>query len=754
MPQAIPAIAAVAASAGATAAIAGTALVGTVIGSVVVAGAGILGSIAGTMLLPKPKSPDVSSSLNQPGAGRTQQIREPIAPHQIPFGRYKTSGPMLFIDSQDDPGGRPNGFLYFVHGLSSTHIKHIGDTYLNQTISTDPAFVNQVQFVKHLGETDQVADIMLVDETAGAWTSEHQLRGRAYVASKLIYDQDAFGSIGIPNLSWMVDGDDQVFDPRRNIFGFTNNAALLVARWLIAPFGMELAWEDLDEDTLIESANICDERVRVKPKSWEFQVSGGSFTFDQFTAKVLDWGDGVRFSSSGSLPTGLAADTTYYAIPSDNNTYRFSTSAPGAFAEAYLVPPDVGSGTHTLTTWDEARYKLNGSFTLDAEKGEVLEQLLTAMAGQVIYIGGKWFIHAGAPGFATVEFTDDDLRADPEIIPKRSMRDRMNGVRAVYVSPDANWQPTDAPPLLPTNDLLAEDNQFEMIEDIRLPFVTSGPQAQRLMKVALARNRQQMTVRWFCKLSGMLVQAWDCITINSETYPFLNDRTFRVISWSLAEDNGIDLVLQEEDVTAWDWSIDDEQDVAELQGVVLPGTTAVAPAITVTTPSDIAPESLFVTWSGTAGPGSTGYEVQYRTNGVTTWTSSGIVPAGDERKAYIPRTPPQDIRVRTIGGITSTWTTSPAPSPPTGLTSSTVGQLEWTTGVGADHYQLFKNDVLWNATLPISPTVMAGLNDGTYTMRSVSVDGNVSAMSAAFALSGAGAGSGGTDSITERPGDE
>jgi hypothetical protein len=754
MPQAIPAIAAVAASAGATAAVATGALAGSVIGSVIVAGAGILGSIAGTLLLPKPKPPDVSGSLNQPGAGRTQQIRAPIEPHSIPFGRIKMSGPMLFTDSQDDPGGRPNGFLYFVHGLSGTRVKRIGDTYLNQTHTTDPEFVHQVQFVKHLGETDQVADTMLVDETAGAWTTEHRLRGRAYVASKLIYDQTAFGSIGIPNLSWMVDGDDQVFDPRTNTFAFTNNAALVIARWLIAPFGMGLKWEDLDEDTLILSANRCDERVGVKPKDIEFQIAAdGALSLDVSNARVLDWGDGVRLSSSGALPTRFVADTTYYVIPAENNTYRLAASHAGAFAEAAIVPTDLGSGTLTLTTWDEARYKINGTFSLDSEKGDVLQQLLTAMSGQVIYVGGVWFIHAGGPGFATVQFTDRDLRDEPEIIPKRSMRDRMNGVRAVYVSPDANWQPTDAPPLEPTLELLAEDNQFEMVEDIRLPFTTSGPAAQRLMKIALGRNRQQMTVHWPCNLKGFLVQAWDCVTLHSTQWPSVNNRTFRVVGWALTEDSGVDLTLQEEDLSVWQWSTDDEQDTS-VQDVVLPDNSAIPPVITIITPNEDSPDHLFVTWSGTAGPGSTGYEVQYRSQGITTWTSYGNVPAGDERKAFIPRTPPQDIRLRTVGAQTSTWTNSLAPSPPTGLTSSTVGQLEWTTGAGADHYQLFKNGAIWNNAVPVSPALFAGLNDGTYTMRSVSVDGNISAMSAAFVLAGAGVGSGGTDLITERSGDE
>jgi Putative phage tail protein len=752
---------------GATAAIGAGSLFGTFAGTIISAGASIAaGAALGSTS--KPKSPDLTSSLNAAGGGRTQQVREPIAPHSIGFGRYKTSGPMVWTNSQDDPGGRPNGFLYFDHVLAANHVKRIGDTYINQTLSTDPQFVNQVVFSKHLGEEDQLADDMLVAETAGAYSNDRRLRGRAYVASKLIYDQSAFGSIGIPNLSWMLDADDHIFDPRTNIFGFSNNAALVIARWLLAPWGMGLVWEDLDEDTLIASANRCDERVSVKPKDVEFQIAAdGALTLDQSSARVLDWGDGVRLSSSGALPTRFAADTTYYVIPSANNTYRLAGSVSTAFAEAAIVPADLGSGTLTLTTWDEARYKLNGSFTLDAEKGEVLQQLLTAMAGQVIYIGGVWFIHAGAPGFATVEFTDRDLRDEPEIIPKRSMHDRMNGVRAVYVSPDANWQPTDAPPLVYSpdlierypalaylKDLLDEDDGAELNNDIRFPFTTSGPTAQRLMKIALKRNRQQMTVHWPVNLSGFRVQAWDCVTINSRQYSFLNGRTFRVISWALAENfGGIDLTLQEEDASVWDWSIDDEQDAAELQGVVLPNSSAVPPTVTVSTPTDTAPDHLFVTWNETAGPGSSGYEVQYRSTGIVTWTSAGAVPVGDERKVFIPRAPPQDIRIRTVGALTSTWTTDLAPSAPTGLTSSTVGQLEWTTGTGADHYQLFKDGGIWNDAVPVSPTIFAGLNDGSYTMRSVTAAGNISDMSAAFALTGAGTGSGGS-LPPERSGDE
>jgi hypothetical protein len=43
------------------------------------------------------------------------------------------------------------------------------------------------------------------------------------------------------------------------------------------------------------------------------------------------------------------------------------------------------------------------------------------------------------------------LRGDVTIQGSRPGRDLFNRVRAVYVDPAKNWQPTDAPPLLASN---------------------------------------------------------------------------------------------------------------------------------------------------------------------------------------------------------------------------------------------------------------------------------------------------------------
>ena len=104
----------------------------------------------------------------------------------------------------------------------------------------------------------------------------------------------------------------------------------------------------------------------------------------------------------------------------------------------------------------ERRYTCNGTLSLAEGKIAITEKLVAAMAGALVVSGGRFFIHAGGPALPVATLTSDDLRGDVTIQGSRARRDLFNGVRAVYVEPSANWQPTDAPPLQASN-YVAED---------------------------------------------------------------------------------------------------------------------------------------------------------------------------------------------------------------------------------------------------------------------------------------------------------
>jgi hypothetical protein len=698
---------------------------------------GLASLAASSLLAKKPKTPDLSSFLQSAGAGRTQQVRQPISPHEIPYGQIKKSGPILFIHTANDDTGRANGYLYLIHALAGTQIKAIRDVYLNDDLSTDAKFTGFLRVNKHLGTTTQTADADLVSEIPSAWTTDHRGRGIAYTATRLKFDGTAYPS-GIPNIAFIIDGVDTIYDPRTLATGFTNNAALCIANWLTSEYGQNLAWDRLDEDSVIEAANICDERVLVRQYTTTFTASAST---DILTlaegSRWLDWGDGVRVSvtagsPAGTLPTGLSAGTTYYVIPILRNQIKLATSAANALAGTAINLTTDSVGALTLTYYDEARYKLNGSFTLDAEKGEVLDQLRSAMAGYVMPRGGKWFIHAGAAPTPSFELTLDDLAGGFQVEPKRSTRDSVNGMRGVFVNPDANWQPDDSPVIVPSVTYLAEDDGEDRYGDSRQSFVTSRRQMARLMMIDLRRNRQQMTWQGLCKFTALKITVLDVGTLTFSRY--FTDKEFQVMEWGLDE-QGINLTMLEHSDTIYDWTTADEPDETPRQSVVLPDPSDVGGAPgelrVQTTPTIVPPFISYpLEWDAVSSISVTGYQVHYSAIDADAWQNLGTFTV-TETETSLPD--PKDFRVRAYSGATpetgatSDWTYNLAPDEP-GSPTLTGTIIDWTTGAGADDVQIFDDDDVLIATvssaLETYDTMGAGV--APYRIRSVNATGNIS----------------------------
>lgn len=57
----------------------------------------------------------------------------------------------------------------------------------------------------------------------------------------------------------------------------------------------------------------------------------------------------VVFTTTGTLPTGLSLNTTYYLVYVSSNTQRVATSLANAIAGTVIAYTDGGSGTHTMT---------------------------------------------------------------------------------------------------------------------------------------------------------------------------------------------------------------------------------------------------------------------------------------------------------------------------------------------------------------------------------------------------------------------
>jgi len=283
MPAAVVAVGAAVvggAASAAVGAVVGGGVAGAVLGSIAGAAVSIGVSYAGRAIAGGPQRPDEPrptfeipeqekpEDTLQGLRGRTLMVVQPITNHKVVYGRVRVGGPLVFVHTAPSSGSSTKDLLHLVVVHAGREVEAIETVYFNDEALpldgsgnvTGGSFKDHARLFKHLGSAGQGADGNLISETGGRWTDAHRLRGRAYTHARLRYDEDAYAS-GIPNVSAVIQGR-KVHDPRTGTTVWSANAALCVLDYLTAPWGLgaDLATE-IDTDSFIAAANICDESV-------------------------------------------------------------------------------------------------------------------------------------------------------------------------------------------------------------------------------------------------------------------------------------------------------------------------------------------------------------------------------------------------------------------------------------------------------------------------------------------------------------
>jgi len=180
-------------------------------------------------------------------SNRSLMIKQPVMARDMVYGLTKKSGGLLFMDTSDN-----NKYLHIIVQVASHEIEEFTYIYFNDeklTITSDGNDANgiaryrvtspstygtdsiygdgkkTVRFKLHKGSDTQLADADLVSETE-KWTTDHRLRGIAYIYARISYDPDAFPN-GLPNISAEIKGK-KVLDIRNGSTAFSANPALIL----------------------------------------------------------------------------------------------------------------------------------------------------------------------------------------------------------------------------------------------------------------------------------------------------------------------------------------------------------------------------------------------------------------------------------------------------------------------------------------------------------------------------------------------
>ena len=431
------------------------------------------------------------------GFGDQLQLRkDPIAPRLVAYGKTGTGGNLVYQEGF----GENNETLSTViavagHEITSLEKFKWGGEVVSFTNNNANGNFHDHMFLYEHMGSDDQTADSDLVSLSSKWTNDHRLRGIAYFHLKLVFDREKFDK-GFLDPVFIFKGR-KVYDPRKDSTNGGSGAHRL---------NDETTWEWSDNSAL------C----------------------------TADYLKGIKVG--GTLIAGMGiADSR---IDWDN-----------VIAEANVCDETVslkGGGT-------EKRYTCNGFIDPRQNHRRNLEQLVSSMAGTVVFQAGTWRIYAGTPRPALKTRTVDDVFGAVSLQAKRGISEKVNSIRGIYADVNEDFQPKDYPPRQ-NQTYIDEDGGFELWLDVDLTMTTSPTMVQRIAKINLERARKERILDLMFFPVALQDQAMDAVNFSYPPFNITNEK-FLIADWALrftADENDnlgflIKETLVEIDDAVYDW---------------------------------------------------------------------------------------------------------------------------------------------------------------------------------------------------------
>ena len=458
-----------------------------------------------------------------------------VDPIPVIYGRRRVGGTRVFIEVS----GSSNEYLHLVLVLSEGPVTAIDNVYLDDVLSTDAKFSGLLTVTKHLGTPGEAADAALTADVP-KWTSACKLSNCAYLYVKLKYDRNAFS--GLPTITADVRGRT-LYDPRDGQTRYSNNPALVLRDYLSnAIYGRGIASSAIDDTSIAAAANACDIRITAPSFSDIFTVSTTTEALTFAQPIPIDTGDGVKVSSTATVPSPLVAGTTYYAIKVTDTSYQLATTMANAFAGTAIDLTSAGSGQHTLAQVNYAAYACDGTIDTNQTAYDNVRALLTACRGMLVFSGGKYrLVLDVATTASSFGFTESNITGS-WVISQAGKRAKYNRVTAGFYNPAKKWQPDLA--MVESTALRATDNGLILEAKIDLPFTANSYRAQNIGQLTLNQSRYGLVVKFSAFQEGLRCEVGDVVPITHST-PGWSAKLFRIMQIEIKDNDEVYVVARE-----------------------------------------------------------------------------------------------------------------------------------------------------------------------------------------------------------------
>jgi hypothetical protein len=535
--------------------------------------------------------------------GQTLSFRAATPPAQIVYGETRVGGPVVFMTTTGGAREFDNQLLWLVIALAGHEVEAIGDVYFS-----DEVVEFQPESVVNPGNGWRGEAIGETQGDPGGGLG--QANGYAHLIKRLGSSTQTVNPNFISGFGFWNLKHYGIMDENDTFKGVAHLSVVLNYAPTLFPAGPP------NMSALVKGRKVYDPRAPAhdidNPATWAWSANAALCVADFLRGCPMDTGGGVIVR-----PFGVQAK--------DDEIDWASVAAAANICDESVQKATGGT---------ESRYTCNGMIDSDVSPEDGLKALLSSMAGYMAWSGGQWKLFAGAYRTPTVTLGDDDQCGPAKTQAKRARRDLFNGVKGKFRGPKTFYQVADFP-AINSATYVDQDNGEEIWQDIELPFTDSPSTCQRIARLELLRNRQQIITDRRFKLSALATQVGDTILLNDPRKGWVS-KPFEIHRWSLAsaqDENGqpylcIDMTLHETSSGVYAWTADDEfafDDAPDTNlprpwDVAVPGAPGIVEELYQTREGAGVRTRVTLSWADSLESYFLDYIAEYKLTSASTWT--------------------------------------------------------------------------------------------------------------------------------------
>ena len=663
-------------------------------------------------IIPQPEIPDYGElDVEQNAKGVLLNKFSANAHIPIVYGTRKVGGNVVFLETS----GTDNQYLYMAIILSEGEINSVDTLFVNdQQVTLSGALTNGTQRTvassdtnfydtensnslitveAHLGADGQTASTLL--DQLQSWTTDHRLRGLAYLALKFEWNADKFGSL--PTVQAIIKGR-KVYDP--NLDGTVTGGSGSHRK------DDSTTWAYSDNPILQLLDYLRNDRF------------GMGITNSYFDSNFADWQTASDVCDTNITPFSGASQIDLMDSHMIVDTSKKAIDNVKQFVKASRSYLNFSGGKYNILVEDTGTASI--SLTEDNIIGgiQITSKNKNSRYNRVI-----------------VNFINPDKN---------------------YQADSAQFPPIDEIALdtADTFDVMkAEDGGILLEGRFDFPMFTNVHQAQEMAEIILRRSRSSLDVSLKADATALDLSIGDLVNITHAT-PAFSAKPFRVQGLSINTDHTISLQCSEHQDSFYSFGL--QLAPPELPDTTLPNPFNVqAPTITVSDELRVLNEeaiSVLVVEVSSADLFTTDFEVQAKKTTDTNYINMGKASGRRFELINVEDNAIYDVRARTVTSISRSVFTATTHqvvgkiAPPETVTNfsiniiQTEAHLSWTPVGDLDlsHYRIrhsrdtsasatYANsvDLINKVSRPANTAVVPAMT-GTYFIKAVDKLGNES----------------------------